>query len=134
MHISSISYHLFESDAEHLNQNRALPFHEIEREIQITSPESSVYISWAMANNAYRIEHQAHSFFSNHPAVTQDHSTHPIWAQLVGTKIDYLRAGPDGLALEIRGTHHSVYCSPFEQGRWGVDVLHISTTLPSAAA
>lgn len=136
MRLLKVTYNLFESDVNRLDSKPNAAFHVLDREIVLSDEDSKeTYISWiqtasAEGNVICSIACQETSFFTNEPVV-RDMTLHQFWHPLIGRELTFCDTDPDHQILEIRSADHSVYCSSYEDGRWGVDVVHVSLVAPS---
>jgi hypothetical protein len=137
MRLTRVVYKFFESDAQWLDADPHRAFHILDREIQLAFENAIVHVSWKQAAAAngeiyFSIACQEESFFVNEPVV-RDMSEHAFWKPLVGTDIELIFQDSEHTVLELKGTHHSVFCAAYEEGNWGVDVVHVSVAIPPAA-
>jgi hypothetical protein len=138
MELLRVVYELFESDAEHLDQQSSMNWHEIDREIRLEGKGGEqVYISWGWQDSPaqYAIEMSPQPFFTPPAPITRDMSGSLLWAGLIGKEVTFAYLDPGHQILEVRAGAISVYCSSHDlrRGLWMIDVLHVSATRPSGA-
>jgi hypothetical protein len=135
MKLLRVVYELFESDAQSLDQQVDLTWHEIDREIRLEGQNGEkIYISWGWQSSPvmYAIETSPQAFCTPPAPVIRDMSGSSAWAGLIGKEVTFAFLESDHQILEVRCGKTSVYCSSYDFHRalWMMDVLHISVAPP----
>ncbi len=130
MQLTRVEYHLFESDAQSLDQNPDCHFHEIDREIcLVDSSGVRTYVSWQQIEDWAEVGLSAESFFVPPIPVVRDVSNSPLWRDIVGNEVTLSRSGYLNDTLTIACANESVFCCCYETGHgWGADVIHVTKT------
>ena len=138
MRLASVIYNCFESDDRSLDWEGQ--FHFLDREVLLLADDATeTFISWEQAVSTegdviFGIAQQSASFFVNAPPVVREMSAHRFWRSLIGSRVRLHFVDAEHQTLAIQSSDGTVYCSAYESGYWGVDVVHISLQIPRAVA
>jgi len=130
--LTRVEYALLGSGAAWLDDNSTLPFHEIDREVRLIDHVGrNSFMSWVDYGDINEVAVHDGSFFRSPPPVVRDMSRSTLWEDLIGQEVELFPIRTLTKGLVIRSASHQLCCCCYEQGSWGVDVLHISRDFPT---
>ena len=131
MKLINVKYELFDHDVLELDENFDREFHEIDREIELTFSHNEIrYLSWVQCKTGFFVGINNKSFFDKRSEHIREMTDHPFWEPLINQDVIIEVRGGYGELCRVSTPSHFVNICCFQNGNWGVDVLHISQSVP----
>jgi hypothetical protein len=131
MVLSRVIYELYESEVEEIDARSASS--ELGRQLRLEFDDGSkIHVAWTWddVTEGYYVEFKATTFCTDAPEVERDVSRWPAWSPLVGQSVELKYRDAKHQVVEIRSQNGVVFCCSYGSGHWGMDVLHVSASLP----